>query len=53
MKFRSKAARLDRLIDEPIVDCYNESEEITKVSRRDRGVRREEIKTYVGRGVTH
>ena len=42
MKFRSKDAHLDKLIDEAIVDCYNESEEKTNVSRRGRRVRREE-----------
>lgn len=31
MKFRSKAAHLDKLIDEAIVDCYNESEELTGI----------------------
>jgi hypothetical protein len=28
MKFRSKAAHLDKLIEEATVNCYNESEEI-------------------------
>ncbi len=31
MKFRSKAAHLDKLIDEATVDCYNESEELTGI----------------------
>ncbi len=31
LKFRSKSARLDKLIEEATVDCYNESEEISGI----------------------
>ena len=41
MKFRSKAAHLDNLIDEAIVDRYNESEVKNKcLSQRPQGSQR-------------